>query len=1356
VVVNEIGAEKVHLRRWPQAKEPPATAAQERTKELRLPQIPPVSIRSLSFPHIRVSEELLGQAGVLKLTGTLKASQQTETRIDLSLSRTDRPGLRASLQADFRTSGRFLKLDGDLYLPSGGLLDRVLPDGLPRPLGLSLNGTGSLAGWPGRLRLTMAGQECLTSRVHVTATSASAWTLQASGRAWPGPHLPARLSGLLEEDGTVRFDLRSGMKADSADLILDRLELSSSLLTLDLSGELQPGEGTVAGRLSLEIPELSRLPGPQGQAMQGGAHVSARFHGHVPGPSVQAEAVVSGLSWQESAVERAELRLDLKPDVPPGYQAGQLEAEATINGIRLGSESMPGPVDLTLAGDWDASGLNLRRVDLQLDGLTAKLQGRLAGDGSLQAQLGLDIPDLGLLQPISGTGIRGGLDLAATVQGDWKQEKASVRLQTGLTNLSGLGQPLAALIGSDPRLQAQAEYSPSGQVDLGQARLRTAGLVLAADGRADLVRKRFSLAWNLVEPFDLAVLSGMTPATLSGRLSGSGQAQGGFERFGASVVLDGSKLATEGFQAESSTVRIDLEDLPDRPNGRVQLSVSQGPAEVQAQASLKLTQNRLSIDSLRLTGPQTDISAEADWPMPGLPSRVQMHLVSQDLTWLQELLPQTAGLPKGQVDLSLNLDTDKRLRVVKARLQAEAMKSRYFQAKGLKLTGRAELDGQDILQGAVSLEGTGLRRQAVHIQSISFSGSGSPGAVDFKLQARGSIPQPFSVAANGQASFGKQAGSVSLASGKASYGGLDLSWQEPLQAVFSQTGISLDARALRIGQGRASILTELTRNRVQADISLNGLALAELPASLPIALSGQADLRITADGRPTSPRIELNLHGRELRPRGVQDDAIAPAEAKLTGGYANEQLRLSLDLSQGPADLLQAALTVPMQLSLRPFTFQSRGQLDGRVDGGLDLSRLDQLVPLGPQDVSGSLTLNLMISGQLESPRARGRIVLDNGRYQNIETGTLLEDIQTTILLQGEALKLQTLQATDGGDGRLEGQGRIDLDPSRDVPFQLSLSMKALRLIRLDRMEVASSGSLDFSGDLSRSELRGRLTVGPAELRMPEVKPKGLQGLRVIETGASAGKDEAAGQGRQDPEFLRRLHLDLQVDIPSRFFVRGRGLDSEWTGEFRVRGTAAEPSLTGQLQVRQGRFDVLTKRFSLSEGSIQFTGQSPPLPFLELTAVHEAEGLLVRMNVSGPATEPEVSMSSEPPYPRDEILSRLLFDRELSEITAVQAVQLALAVKTLTMGDERGFMDKFRDLIMVDRVEVSESETEEDGTVVGVGKYLGEDVYFEVEQDIQAQSGSVTVEIELSDTLSLQTEVGDVNQGVGLTWSYSY
>jgi translocation and assembly module TamB len=305
-------------------------------------------------------------------------------------------------------------------------------------------------------------------------------------------------------------------------------------------------------------------------------------------------------------------------------------------------------------------------------------------------------------------------------------------------------------------------------------------------------------------------------------------------------------------------------------------------------------------------------------------------------------------------------------------------------------------------------------------------------------------------------------------------------------------------------------------------------------------------------------------------------------------------------------------------------------------------------------------------------------------------------------------------------------------------------------------MEVASSGSLDFSGDLSRSELRGRLTVGPAELRMPEVKPKGLQGLRVIETGASAGKDEAAGQGRQDPEFLRRLHLDLQVDIPSRFFVRGRGLDSEWTGEFRVRGTAAEPSLTGQLQVRQGRFDVLTKRFSLSEGSIQFTGQSPPLPFLELTAVHEAEGLLVRMNVSGPATEPEVSMSSEPPYPRDEILSRLLFDRELSEITAVQAVQLALAVKTLTMGDERGFMDKFRDLIMVDRVEVSESETEEDGTVVGVGKYLGEDVYFEVEQDIQAQSGSVTVEIELSDTLSLQTEVGDVNQGVGLTWSYSY
>ena len=64
--------------------------------------------------------------------------------------------------------------------------------------------------------------------------------------------------------------------------------------------------------------------------------------------------------------------------------------------------------------------------------------------------------------------------------------------------------------------------------------------------------------------------------------------------------------------------------------------------------------------------------------------------------------------------------------------------------------------------------------------------------------------------------------------------------------------------------------------------------------------------------------------------------------------------------------------------------------------------------------------------------------------------------------------------------------------------------------------------------------------------------------------------------------------LDIQVGVPGRIFVRGRGLDSEWRGQLAIGGTSDAPQITGSLQAIRGTFDVLGKTFRVTQGEISF------------------------------------------------------------------------------------------------------------------------------------------------------------------------
>jgi translocation and assembly module TamB len=235
--------------------------------------------------------------------------------------------------------------------------------------------------------------------------------------------------------------------------------------------------------------------------------------------------------------------------------------------------------------------------------------------------------------------------------------------------------------------------------------------------------------------------------------------------------------------------------------------------------------------------------------------------------------------------------------------------------------------------------------------------------------------------------------------------------------------------------------------------------------------------------------------------------------------------------------------------------------------------------------------------------------------------------------------------------------------------------------------------------------------------------------------------------------------LDVQVSIPHRFYVRGRGLDSEWQGEVSATGTAAEPIVNGQLNLKRGNFDLLGKPLELTKGVVRLEPNASKEieAIIDILATYTGSDFSASVQLDGVANNPTLTLSSAPELPRDEILSRLLFGKNAGALTAVEGVQLASAIATLSGGGGGGF-DPVRAIRQAAGVDVLQVDVAaEGGPTVEAGKYITKDVYVGVRQGAQAGEGAVVVEVELFDNVTVESESkqdGSQKLGARLKWDY--
>lgn len=1046
---------------------------------------------------------------------------------------------------------------------------------------------------------------------------------------------------------------------------------------------------------------------------------------------LRGEISVNELSAQEIVVARPpesgdplaspEARGFSLPELPVSVNIGRVAADR----VTLGAAVLGEPLDATLeaslqlANGEGQAALSLIRTD-------AGPGGKVALDASYSNTSRLLVLDLTATEEAGGLaatklGLPGApqTELTVTGQGIIDSFDADIRLATdsvdrlagrvslsvaedgtqGFTaTLAGNPAPLfvpeyAEFFGSTVSLDAAGQRSPLGALDLSRLSVKTEALAL--DGTLTLapggLPQRFSLAGRIANTTGAPVLLPLGGAETRVTV--------------ADISLSYDAAQDEGWRGSAS-----LEGLV-RPDMAVDRALVNGSGRIAngPQGKVVGATVRLVAAGLRPTDPAL---AQA----LGDATTGQMKL-----SWLE-------GQPVNLSDLTL----------------AGSGYTIRTQGKITGVTTGLGLDGQ------VQAEISDLAR---------FSGLvGRPlaGAAEVQLQGRGSLlggDFDLSGEVNGTAMTIGQAEVDNLLKGAARVGfsvarteagtevrALDLSAANLAVAArgwLRSTGSELDA-TLRFDDLRT--LGPAFRGSLNGQARVTGTA-QNGALTLEAAGSGLAIGQVQADrmlaGKST---LALALRTENGALRIDRADLTNPQlSVKATGQAANGKRQI--DLSARLADLGLFVPEFPGALTVAGsalddgagYVLDLRGtgpgkiaaQLTGRVaptltQANVTITGTAQAALanpfIQPSNVSGPLQFNLRLNGPFALRSLAGTVALVNGRVAAPVLGLALQGVEAQATLASGTATV-TADAAVAAGGSIGLRGTIGLTPP--FPGDLTVTPREMVLRNPDLFETRINGSIRVAGPLTGgARISGSVTLPETEIRVPSTDITAAGAIPDIvhrnESAAVRATQERAGlldrEARARQGLSRPYGLDLTINAPNRVFIRGRGVDAELGGALRLGGTTDNVVPSGGIDLIRGRLDILGRRLELTEASIRLEGSLDPR--LRVVATNSSNGVTSSVILDGSISEPVISFASSPQLPEEEVLAHLLFGRQLTSLSPLQAAQLANAVATLAGRGGDGIIGKLRRNFGLDDFDLVSDD--KGGTSLRLGRYVAKNIYTEV------------------------------------------
>lgn len=645
-----------------------------------------------------------------------------------------------------------------------------------------------------------------------------------------------------------------------------------------------------------------------------------------------------------------------------------------------------------------------------------------------------------------------------------------------------------------------------------------------------------------------------------------------------------------------------------------------------------------------------------------------------------------------------------------AAIQAEGeAKLQFKKAPLLKLEAKVEKK-----EFIADLRVTDLRISKPEVDSAHFTVKGSTSSHRFSLTVRSNNER---LSAGGR---GELRGNAWLATWTDfhlhSYG--DWRNAEPFETVFSTP--SYQFRNVKLTNGSANLLFHGNLNNQSWDpfvlevTNFNMPLLNELGfASVPLKGIATGEVSLTGPLRQPEGRISLKIKGAEADGRPIGD---IDGMAALSPQFIRVE-NLHIRSAQGT---IQLAGLIPLEKGRTKFA---------NVDITLkatDYNPAEILKTFLDQEMQGArLNADLNIKRAAGTFTADGVLKLEAEKYAPIQQGPELHQIVLVLRGRGKSLEIEK------GEAKSKKKGKINLSGSLDMGGpQVKVNADRFEFEWPTGIVGVFSTDLAWLGSWEALVFRGSVDIKSADYN-PDKKRK--------EKSARGWRDRLKKKWvkKEKEEEKAAAPMPITVDVKIKFdrdvWFKQKQTAIEFSGDLDIRKRPNdEAQIFGKIEVIRGAYVAYGRVFDVEEGSLEFTGSVPADPLINIKAlfVDKVSSIRVHLALTGPMSDPKLTLTSEPPLEEADIISVLATGKPLYQLGEGEEVDSQQVAQNMVAGYlAEGLRQELQNVVNLDvlRVQI----TDEQSTDIVAGKNVSRDLFISYGQTL-GPSGEQRIEAEYS------------------------
>jgi translocation and assembly module TamB len=392
------------------------------------------------------------------------------------------------------------------------------------------------------------------------------------------------------------------------------------------------------------------------------------------------------------------------------------------------------------------------------------------------------------------------------------------------------------------------------------------------------------------------------------------------------------------------------------------------------------------------------------------------------------------------------------------------------------------------------------------------------------------------------------------------------------------------------------------------------------------------DSALRVNGTLTAPQLADDLTLHDLRYGKL---VVPAARGEIVASRTRVTLRnVEADLPRGRVTLNAA---VPVRVS-RSGGGVGEGPISASLSAqDIDASNLTSVLPKGAH-VGGRIDGTVNASGTMQAPHLDGALALTGGAFIGPMEKAPIKNFRGRLVFNGNRVTLQGVHADVGG-GSVAAGGWVsiaDLSALRGISFALQTRAENAHL----ELPAYFQGNLNGSVSVARSS-NGPIVLG------------GDVAIASARIPLSAFYNPNAAKG-PPPHLPPIAFHQFRVSAGKDVRVQSGEVDVGGAGSMTLGGTLASPTLAGAFRATGGTVSFY-RTFTVDRGTISFTSGEGILPYVDAVAsTYVADpATAVRLHVTGPVSQMNLDLASDPPYDRAQILGLLT---GLNQIGAVRGV----------------------------------------------------------------------------------------------------